>query len=67
MTYLDRLRADVIEENSKKLYEMIIKVYSLIKKTSITFILKNLMNNGRISPAGRSLVNIILDLSSGGN
>jgi hypothetical protein len=30
--YLYTLTADVIEQNSKKLYAMIIEVYSLIKK-----------------------------------
>jgi hypothetical protein len=37
MTYLYRIEADVIEQNSKKLYAMIIEVYSLIKETPITF------------------------------
>jgi hypothetical protein len=50
--YLYTLTADVTEQNSKKLYAMIIEVYSLIKKNSITFKLKNLINNGRISTAG---------------
>jgi hypothetical protein len=54
--YLYTLAADVIEQNSKKIYAMIID--SLINKNSITFKLKNLMNNGRISTAGRPLVHI---------
>jgi hypothetical protein len=35
------VNADVIEQNSKKLYAIIIEVYSLIKKTCVTFKLKN--------------------------
>jgi hypothetical protein len=40
MTYLYTLATDVIEENSKKLYAMIIEVF-LTKKTSRTFKFKN--------------------------
>jgi hypothetical protein len=44
MTYIFvTLAADVIEQNSKKLYAIIIEVYSLIKKTAVTFKLKNLI------------------------
>jgi hypothetical protein len=43
MTYLQTLAADVIEQNSQKLYAIIIiEVYSE-KKISVTFKLKNLM------------------------
>jgi hypothetical protein len=52
MTYLQMLAADVIEQNSKKLYAIIIEVYSLKKKTSVTFKLKNLMKTVEFRPLG---------------
>jgi hypothetical protein len=47
------LTADVIEQNSKKLYAIIIiEVYPLMKKTSVTFKLKNLMKTVEFRPLG---------------
>jgi hypothetical protein len=61
MMYLYMLAADLIEQNSKKLYAVIIEVlvYSFTKKNSMTLKLKDLMNKSPISTTGRPLVLII--------